>query len=135
MTTKNNKNSASVLITILVILNLFVPIFFMWFIWPSIQCNIIESWKPIIYIYPTEDMDVSIKLSHPEDLTTTYPKYNYEWKVRALTDGTLIDENNKKYYALYWEEEKNHSVDFSEGFYVTNENAIEFLEEKLSINS
>ena len=33
----------------------------------------------------------------------------------------------------YWEEEKNHYVDFSEGFYVTKENAIDFLEEKLSI--
>ena len=134
MTTKKNKNSASVLITILVILNLFVPIFFMWFIWPSIQCNIIESWKPIIYIYPTEDMDVSIKLSHPEDLTTTYPKYNYEWKVRVLTDGTLIDENNKKYYALYWESESNMKNNIKEdGFIVKGEDVSEFLEEKLEI--
>lgn len=134
MMTNNNKKSAGTLITILVILNLFAPIAFFWFMWPSIQCSMNTQWKPIIYIYPSKDMDVTVKLSHPNDLTTTYPKYNYEWKVRALTDGTLIDENNKKYYALYWESESNKKNGIKEdGFVVKGEDTAGFLEEKLEI--
>ena len=34
---------------------------------------------------------------------------------------------------MYWEEENDLVSDFEEGFYVTKDNAIEFLEEKLSI--
>ena len=42
----------------------------------------------------------------------------------------LYDKSGKYYYALYWEEEFNNKVDFSTGFYVTKENALNFLEEK-----
>ena len=66
-------------------------------------------------------------------LTTTYPKYKSSWEVTAYPDGSLYDKENKYYYALYWEELKNHDISFKEGFYVERENAIEFLEEKLSL--
>ena len=104
------------------------------FMWPNIECSINSQWKPIIYVYPTEDIDVTITLSNPEDLTTTYPKYNKEWKVRALTDGTLIDKKGNKYYALYWESESNRKNSIKEdGFIVKGEDAASFLEEKLEI--
>ena len=104
------------------------------FMWPNIECSINSQWKPIIYVYPTEDIDVTITLSNPEDLTTTYPKYNKEWKVRALTDGTLIDKKGNKYYALYWESESNRKNSIKEdGFVVKGEDAASFLEEKLEI--
>ena len=48
----------------------------------------------------------------------------------AYSNGDLYDNNNKYYYGLYWEEEGNSKVSFNEGFYVTKENAIKFLEEK-----
>ena len=32
--------------------------------------------KPIIYIYPTEETKVSVKVGYPENLTCTYPKYD-----------------------------------------------------------
>ena len=136
--TKNNKvkkeNNTGLLIPVLVLLNLLAPVVFFWLMWPSIQCSINVQWKPIIYVYPTEDTDVTIKLSNPENLTTTYPKYNNEWKVKALTDGTLIDHNNKKYYALYWESESNKKNDLKEdGFVVKGEDIASFLEEKLEI--
>ncbi|MBQ6497933.1 MAG: hypothetical protein IJI58_04390 [Bacilli bacterium] len=91
------------------------------------------SAKPIIYIYPEKDMDVEIKVSNPERFTVTYPKYEEGWKVKALTDGTLIDSNNKKYYALYWEGKNKSNTIKEDGFIVKGKDSAEFLEEKLEI--
>ena len=91
------------------------------------------NWKkPIIYIYPNEDMNVEVEVSNPEKLVVTYPKYEDGWKVKALKDGTLID-NNKKYYALYWEGiGKDNSIK-EDGFVIKGEDSAGFLEEKLEI--
>lgn len=93
--------------------------------------DIIE--KPVLYLYPTENTNITVKFEHPEYLTTTYPKYNHGWSVNADTNGNLYDENGKYYYALYWEEAYHNKPSFKEGFYVEKDDAIEFLEEKLSI--
>ena len=91
--------------------------------------------KPIIYLYPTQDTEVSVELVNEENLTCTYPKYNGGWKVLAKTNGDLTDlETNRKLYALYYECESE--VDFKvekEGFVVRGEDTIKFLEEKLKI--
>lgn len=91
------------------------------------------SKKPVLYLYPTENTNITVKFEHPEYLTTTYPKYIDGWSVNADTNGNLYDENGKYYYALYWEEKNNVKPDFKEGFYVEKDDAIDFLEEKLSI--
>lgn len=96
----------------------------------EIECGGIA--KPILYLYPEKKMNVKISFSHPEYLETTYPKFTNYWSVSAYSNGDLYDKDNKYYYALYWDEKKVHLVDFSEGFYVDKDNAIEFLEEKLS---
>lgn len=88
--------------------------------------------KPILYIYPTEDMYVNVKLSNEEDLLTTYPKYNNGWNIFVKTNGDMYDEKGNYYYALYWDNKRNDDLVFDEGFYVTKDNAINFLEEKLS---
>ena len=88
--------------------------------------------KPVLYLYPTEETKVKVTFEHPELLTTTYPKFNNEWNVLVKPNGDMYDKDGKYYYALYWEEEYNNKVDFSEGFYVTKDNAISFLEDKLS---
>lgn len=121
--------------TLLILANVILLVVnFFTFMWPRVECNINQQWKPVIYIYPTESTDVIIKLSNPEDLTTTYPKYNMEWRVRALTDGTLIGEKGNKYYALYWESENNKKNSIKEdGFVVKGEEVASFLEEKLEI--
>ena len=131
----DDKKNVKTLIGSLVFLNViaFAILLFI-FMWPSIECSINQQWKPVIYIYPNENTDVTVKLSNPEDLTTTYPKYINGWKVRALTDGTLIDNNNKKYYALYWESMSNKNNPIKEdGFIVKGEDVASFLEEKLEI--
>ena len=126
-------------VTILLIL-LMISIFF-----PSTFRTVVDPYrdpyhygpgekKPIIYIYPEEDMNVSISVSNPENFTTTYPKYEDGWEVKALTDGTLIDKNGKSYYALYWEgKQKNISKVKEDGFVIKGEDTAEFLEEKLEI--
>ena len=43
----------------------------------------------------------------------------------------MYDKDGRYYYGLYWDEERVHTVDFSEGFYVEEKDAINFLEEKL----
>ena len=89
--------------------------------------------KPVLYLYPQEKTNVTINFEKEDNLTTTYPKFKEEWKVTACPNGNLYDKEGKYYYGLYWEESSNHKVDFTEGFYVSKDNAIEFLEEKLSI--
>ena len=96
------------------------------------QCDPTISKKPMIYIYPNEDKEVSIKLGKPELLTTTYPKYNSEWKVFAKTNGDLII-NNKTYYGLYWEGLNNIDNNFKDGYIVYKDDLIPFLEDKLNV--
>ena len=88
--------------------------------------------KPVLYLYPTEETNVKVSFEHPEYLTITYPKFNSEWNVTVKPNGDMYDKDGKYYYALYWEENYNNKVDFSEGFYVTKDNTIEFLEDKLT---
>ncbi len=89
--------------------------------------------KPVLYLYPTKKTKITVKFAHPEYLMTTYPKYKGKWEVIASPNGDLSDKDNKYYYALYWDEVRHSEVDFKEGFYVTRDNAINFLEEKLTL--
>lgn len=92
----------------------------------------IELLKPIIYIYPEEKTEVEVKLSYDGKLTTTYPKYPEKgWRIEAKPDGTLTDENGREYYSLYWEGEPRKPLGISEGFVVSKERTVQFLEEKL----
>ena len=88
--------------------------------------------KPILYLYPKKTTKVTVSFEHPEYLETTYPKYIDKWEVKAHSNGDLYDNNGAYYYGLYWDEKQVHSVDFSTGYYVDKNNAIDFLEKKLS---
>ena len=90
------------------------------------------DYKPVLYLYPEKEINVNVKFEKPELLLTTYPKYNKGWSVTVKPNSDMYDENGKYYYALYWEEINNTKEDFSEGFYVTKDNAIEFLETTLT---
>ena len=96
------------------------------------QCDSNVTYKPIIYLYPTKEMNINIKLGYPNKLITTYPKYNNEWNVIAMPNGDIIY-SNRLYYGLYWEGENNINEDFKDGFLVNKKDLITFLEEKLKI--
>ncbi len=87
--------------------------------------------KPVIYLYPETQTQVSVELNLDGELTCTYPKYNEGWQVTASPDGTLKDKNGKIYNYLYWEGESDTEYDFSEGFCVKGEDTAEFLETAL----
>ena len=91
--------------------------------------------KPVIYLYPKETMDISIKLNiKNSEFTTIYPKFNGKntWNVRAKSNGDILI-NDRTYPYLFWEAESYNPQETNEGFIVTEENAENFLEKKLKI--
>ncbi len=97
------------------------------------ECNPNIDYKPLIYLYPTVDTKVNVKLGRSEALTSTYPKYKDSWNVLAKPDGELIDDKGRTFYGLYWEGYNTIDVTFEDGFVVGRDNLIPFLEEKLSV--
>lgn len=94
--------------------------------------EIICAEKPVIYLYPTEETEVTVKLKLDGELTCTYPAYHDGWTVTAHPDGTLTDANGREYYCLYWEGETYTQYDFSHGFCVKGEDTAAFLENVLA---
>ena len=90
------------------------------------------AYKPVIYLYPEIETDVSVKLILDGKLTCTYPAYNTGWEVTAAPDGTLTDAKGQTYNYLYWEGETNAQWDMTEGFCVKGEDTAAFLEEALA---
>ena len=88
--------------------------------------------KPVIYLYPTEEEIINVKLDYDGELTSTYPTYNDGWTVKAKPDGTLTNlEDNREYSYLFWEGNPNVDLNISEGFLVKAEDTKDFLQEKL----
>ena len=135
-TAKDNKIT-KILITISILLFLIIialGIYFYNLIKPPVNQNINEAMKPIIYIYPQEETNLTVKLGYPENITCSYPKYKDGWNIIAKPNGNLIDlETGRNLYALYWEGLNTENIELDEGFCVKGENSAEFLEQKLSI--
>ncbi len=91
--------------------------------------------KPIIYLYPEEETNVSVSLGYPDQITCSYPKYISGWNVNAKPNGDLKDlDTGKDLYSLYYEANNTYTYKVEdEGFVVKGEDVAEFLEEKLSI--
>ena len=89
-------------------------------------------YKPVIYLYPEKETEVSVRLTLDGRLTCTYPEYGDGWKVTARPDGTLTDESRQSYNYLYWEGETEAQYDLSHGFCVRGEDTAAFLEDALS---
>ena len=89
------------------------------------------SLKPVIYLYPEEETDVSVTLAYDGTLTCTYPNYKTGWHVSAKPDGTLTDEDGQTYNYLYWEGTDSAEYDLSHGFCVAGSDTAAFLENAL----
>jgi len=90
--------------------------------------------KPVIYLYPETPSLVELKVDPVGKLSFTYPEYREKWQVQADPSGELSI-NDKKYNYLFWEAEQTfYPGDFNtaEGFFVSKEKTVEFLEEKLT---
>lgn len=88
--------------------------------------------KPVVYLYPEEETQVTVQLDYAGELTCTYPAYNGGWTVTASPDGTLTDGEGQTYSYLYWEGKDNVEYDFSQGACVAGEDTAAFLEDALS---
>ncbi len=84
--------------------------------------------KPVIYLYPTKETNVSVQI-YPERIDTSVPAYNTGWNVTAFPDGTLVNDSDKQHYPyLYWEGLSDQPVvDRSKGFVVPTSRVIPFL--------
>lgn len=91
-----------------------------------------KYYKPVIYLYPEKETEVSVRLFYNGKLTCTYPAYKNEWQIRAMPDGKLFDKQGKSYSYLFWEGESNFQYNFSSGFCVKGEDTANFLEESLA---
>jgi len=88
--------------------------------------------KPVIYLYPEEETEVSVELDYDGELTCVYPAYEDGWFVTASPDGTLTDAGGQTYNYLYWEGLTHTAYDLSRGFCVAGEDTAEFLETALA---
>ena len=89
--------------------------------------------KPVIYLYPQEEEQVTVALAYDGTLTSVYPALqDGGWTVTARPDGTLTDGDSREYYCLFWEGTCRWDYDFSRGFCVAGEDTAVFLEEALA---
>ncbi len=87
--------------------------------------------KPVLYLYPQEETEITVKLDYDGELTVSYPLYKDGWKVTASPEGTL-SYNGQTYNYLYWEGTSDTEYDFSRGFCIKKEDTASFLEDSLS---
>lgn len=90
--------------------------------------------KPVIYLYPTKQEEVSVKFNFNGHITCTYPEYKNGWNVLAAPDGTITNlDDNKQYSYLFWEGlSQDAQWDLSKGFVVAGKDTKDFLQEKLA---
>ena len=89
--------------------------------------------KPIIYLYPQKETVVALKVNFNGKIKTTYPPYKSEWRVIAKPDGKLFDNKGREYAYLFWDGDYNGklSVNNKDGFVVSGDSTIQFLENSL----
>ena len=97
--------------------------------------------KPVLYLYPQEERQLTVTLDLEGTLDTVYPAPDIQrttergtqasWTVTAAPDGTLTDQAGRTYPSLFWDGEMT-LPDPDAGFVVSREDAVPFLEDKLA---
>ena len=86
--------------------------------------------KPVIYLYPEETTDVSVRLHAKGELTFTYPPLKSRWNFTVHPDGSL-EKEGAAYRYLFWESEQNIPSELLEkntGKIVVGSEAVKYLE-------
>lgn len=72
-----------------------------------IDMNVIpaaEKCKPVIYLYPEEETDVSVSVAPKGGFSLTIPEYRDGWNVRATPESVITDlQDGQEYPYLFWE--------------------------------
>lgn len=90
--------------------------------------------KPVIYLYPKETTDVSIKVNPIGDFTFTYPNIAQGWDFTCHPDGRISRED-ESYRYLFWESEQEITpelVNPKQGAIVNGSEAVAFLESQMT---
>ncbi|NMC51153.1 hypothetical protein GYA54_00285 [Candidatus Kuenenbacteria bacterium] len=91
-----------------------------------------ECGKPVIYLYPEREMDVSVKVTPTGGLSISDPYYGEGWKVKAKPNGEIYNYGDGKIYPyLFWEGFGVNYQTPASGFVVPREKVAQFLESKL----
>lgn len=93
--------------------------------------------KPVIYLYPEMEQDISVELLPKGEITFTYPEYKSGWNIVATPEGVIKDESGKEYPYLFWEAEQKELTYLETenglpGFIVQKQEVISFLEKQLT---
>ena len=133
--TKKHKTIKRVIISIIIAVLIVIVLFFAIVFYEAVMMPNTIVYKPIIYLYPTEEIKLSVGLGNKENITCSYPQYIDGWNVLAKPNGDLVDLNTKRtLYSLYYESRNAISFNVKEdGFIVQGKDTITFLEEKLAI--
>lgn len=91
-----------------------------------------KDYKPVIYLYPTKKINVTVTLDYNGVLTHTYPNYSNAWNVTAYPNGTIVDKNGIEYPYLFWEGNSKFEYDLTKGFCIPGDRTEDFLRDKLS---
>lgn len=92
-----------------------------------------ECGKPVIYLYPEQTTDVSVKVEPKGGLTYSEPLYQNGWIVNAKPNGQLTERSSGKTYPyLFWEGRGSIYQQPTKGFVTSRENVRMFLVEKLT---
>lgn len=91
-----------------------------------------ECGKPVIYLYPEKETDVSVKV-FVDEFTKTVPEYNDGWLVHAYPNGRLYNyADGLDYPYLFWEGHKKGGISADRGFVVPRDDLRGFLKDSLS---
>lgn len=99
--------------------------------------SVIIAMKPNIYLYPTKDTKVDVRLNYQGKLLAAYPDYDTKlqgWSVCAKKDGTLENLADKQEYQyLFWEGVPTipYNFNMNEGFCVKGSETKDFLQHVL----
>lgn len=95
---------------------------------PQAECG-----KPVIYLYPTSTMDVSVNVAPAGGLTYSYPTLGDGWKVKATPYSNLTEIKTGRYYRfLYWEGRGGFYEQPKQGWVVKQASVKQFLITKLA---
>ncbi len=87
--------------------------------------------KPNIYLYPTEETEISVNFTKPQYLTKTIPEYGDGWTVTAEPDGTLLTPEGAYGYLFYESLAKKQVFQTEEGFLLKADSREEDMREIL----
>lgn len=83
---------------------------------PPVECG-----KPVVYLYPEKEMDISVEVFPRGGVTISEPDYNDGWNVTAYPDGSVVNHaDGKTYTSLFWESESYGDYIAEQGFVISD---------------